>query len=128
MLNWSQEDQLGAYHSFLAHDRGRQSLVGDVRFRGQHRVVAWWSAILHYIFLDEPRTQRVVGEPDSENATVLAYDFANGFAVTEWIDLGHKRSALMVCPRERFFQLCPMAYDGVVRGPDGLNPLVMPKL
>ncbi|KAG6291960.1 hypothetical protein E4U46_000623 [Claviceps purpurea] len=49
-----QKDRLGVYYNAGDFDRGRHSLVGDVRFRGpHHRVMAWWSSLMHY----------AVGEP-----------------------------------------------------------------
>lgn len=85
-------------------DRGRHSLVGDVRFRGRHRASAWWSSLIHYLFLDDPRTMTVVGEPKYTTANVLGYDMDNGFHIHRLADLPHKRSAIVRCERLRFFQ------------------------
>jgi hypothetical protein len=43
---------------------------------------------------------------------VLAYDFAHGFHVEKIMDLPHKRSALMMVNREKFFTLSPFTWDG----------------
>lgn len=100
--------------------------MGDVRYRGPHRVSAWWSSLMHYLFLDDPRTASVVGEPKYTNSSVLVYDLMHGFGLHKFIDLPQKRAALMSCSRERFFQLCPLDEGEKVVGGTGVG--LVPKL
>lgn len=104
---WAKEDTIGAHYPSENFDRGRHTLVGNDAFRGPHRVMAWWPSIIHYCFLDDHRTENVIGEPMSTNDKVLTYDYTFGLHQSQVIDLPHKRASLVKCTRERFFQLCP---------------------
>ncbi|PLB44517.1 hypothetical protein P170DRAFT_417196 [Aspergillus steynii IBT 23096] len=111
-IYWAKEDHLGAHYNADDWDRGRHSLVGDTRFRGQHRVMVWWCSLMHYMFLDDPRTKSIVGEPQFSNLTPLAYDHATGFNLEKIVDLPHKRSGLVKCRREKFFHISPFRFNG----------------
>ncbi|KAJ5591728.1 uncharacterized protein N7459_002097 [Penicillium hispanicum] len=104
---WAKEDTIGAHYASEDFDRGRHTLVGNDAFRGPHRVMAWWPSMIHYVFLDDHRTENVIGEPMSTNDKVLSYDYTFGLHQDQTIDLPHKRASLVKCTRERFFQLCP---------------------
>ncbi|OMP85130.1 putative lysine N-acyltransferase [Diplodia seriata] len=106
-IYWAAEDAVGAHYDAGAFDRGRHSLVGDARFRGEYRVVGWWPCVIHFCFLDDARTEAVVGEPMAANPTVMKYDYMFGLNVERYIDFPHKRAALVRCSRQRFFHLSP---------------------
>ncbi|KAF5685991.1 aerobactin siderophore biosynthesis iucB [Fusarium circinatum] len=106
-LYWAKEDKMGQHYACLDFDRGRHSLVGNDTFRGQYRVMAWWPSVMHYEFLDDHRTENVVGEPRLSSENVLKYEMIFGLHQDKWMDLPHKRSNLVKISRERFFQICP---------------------
>ena len=55
-------------------------LVGEETHRGPAKVTSWLGALIHYLFIDEPRTRTLVSEPRADNARMIAYLRAQGFA------------------------------------------------
>lgn len=97
--------------------------MGNTTYRGPHRAHAWWSSLMHYLFLDDPRTQCAVGEPKHTNARVLELDALHGFHVDKLVDLPHKRSAFVRCSRERYFALCTVGAPWIGSAKDRLEKL-----
>ena len=68
-IYWVKEDRLGRHMENAGnYDRGIHVLVGEQEFRGPHRVKVWLSALVHYCFLADLRTESVVLEPRVDNA------------------------------------------------------------
>jgi len=107
-IYWAKEDRVAPFYAVDDYDRGLHVLVGEERFRGPQRVAAWLSGLAHYAFLDDPRTRTVVAEPRADNARMIDYFEACGFHRQRTFHFPHKRAALMVLPREVFFEEhCP---------------------
>jgi hypothetical protein len=67
-LYWVKEDRLGRYLPYVGdYDRGLHCLVGEQEFRGEHRVKIWLSALVHYLWLADNRTETVMLEPRVDN-------------------------------------------------------------
>ncbi|WFD18133.1 hypothetical protein MCAP1_000345 [Malassezia caprae] len=107
-IYYAKESNLCGFHDIHDFDRGFHALVGEERFRGPHRVRAWMGSVVHLLFFLDPRTTRVVSEPRASNTKMVEYECLCGGHVEKLIDLPHKRAALVLFPRERFFQLCPL--------------------
>ncbi|MHC8318483.1 GNAT family N-acetyltransferase [Pseudomonas sp. LB3P31] len=106
---WAKEDRIAPFYEAGDYDRGIHMLVGEEQHRGPHKVASWLSALTHYLFLDDPRTQRVVAEPRADNAKMIGYMQGQRFYCEKEFDFPHKRAALMVLGRERFFARCGLA-------------------
>lgn len=100
---WARENRIGPYYDCQDFDRGWHVLVGEDAFRGKARVSAWLPSLMHYIFLDDPRTQRIVGEPAASHHQQLKNLQRSGFAMVKPFNFPHKRSMLVMLLRERFF-------------------------
>ncbi|AMB85728.1 acetyltransferase [Pseudomonas agarici] len=106
---WAKEDRIAPFYEVADYDRGIHMLVGEENHRGPHKVASWLSALVHYLFLDDPRTQRVVAEPRADNAKMIAHMHNQCFHCEKEFDFPHKRAALMMLGRERFFERCSLA-------------------
>jgi len=106
---WAKEDRIAPFYDVDDYDRGIHMLVGEESHRGPHKVASWLSALVHYLFLDDPRTQRVVAEPRADNGKMIGYMQNQCFHCNKEFDFPHKRAALMILGRERFFERCALA-------------------
>ena len=68
-IYWAKEDRLGKYAGadITDWDRGIHALVGEQQFRGRHRVRIWLSALAHFCWLADCRTQNLFLEPRVDN-------------------------------------------------------------
>ena len=69
-IYWVKEDVLGRRlnsKDVSDFDRGLHALVGEQEFRGPHRVRIWTSALIHYCWLADSRTEKVLMEPRADN-------------------------------------------------------------
>lgn len=108
-LYWVKEDRLGAYYDSEAFDRGFHFLIGEKEHLGAVNTDAFVKAVLHFMYLDEGRTRRIMAEPRADNAKVLKYAEASiGWKKLKEFNFPHKRSALLENRREVFFQGLPL--------------------
>lgn len=103
-IYWAKEDRLGSYYDADDFDRGWHGLVGNRRHLGHAKTLAWLRGLTHYLFIDDIRTRRVVGEPKASHTKLLRYADAVAYYKVREFDFPHKRSALMHCDRESFFE------------------------
>lgn len=102
-MYWTLEDRLGPYYEADAFDRGFHFLIGEKDALGFEKTDTIVKSALHFLFLDDPRTRRVMAEPRHDNKKVLRYAESSGWKKLKEFDFPHKRAALMECKREHFF-------------------------
>lgn len=101
---WVMEDRLGPYYDSEAFDRGFHFLIGNADFLGMANTDSIIKAALHFLYLDDPRTRKVMAEPRHDNQKVLKYAQASiGWTKLKEFDFPHKRAALLENRRELFF-------------------------
>ncbi|MCB0412433.1 MAG: GNAT family N-acetyltransferase, partial [Bdellovibrionales bacterium] len=86
------------------YDRGFHFLIGDTGSLGRASTDHVIRSITHFLFLQDSRTERVVGEPRSDNKRVLKYvGSIPGWKFVKEFDFPHKRAALVMAERKPFF-------------------------
>lgn len=102
---WAMEDRIAPYCDANEYDRGFHFLIGEDEYLGLENTGSVLKSISHFIFLDDPRTRRIVVEPRSDNKKVFKYiPLIPGWQFVKEFDFPHKRSALLTCDRNLFFQ------------------------
>ncbi|GHC65370.1 GNAT family N-acetyltransferase [Neogemmobacter tilapiae] len=103
-LYWARENRIGAHCDADPWDRGWHVLVGEEDIRGADYVTAWLPSLMHYMFLAEPRTQAILGEPKASHVQQLKNLGRGGFAHVRDFDFAHKRASLVRLERQHFFE------------------------
>ncbi|KAI0795395.1 acyl-CoA N-acyltransferase [Abortiporus biennis] len=103
-LTYIKEDHVAPHVPYGVgdYDRGLHILVGEEKFRGNARSQGWMSGIMHYLFLADPRTDRIIGEPKESNPAVLKLSLDIGMNIE--FDFPYKRSVITRLSRDRFFK------------------------
>ena len=102
-LYWAMEDRIAPYYDCQPWDRGFHVLVGNSNFLGKRFSNSWTKAMSHFLYLDDPRTSRLVGEPRADNQRLLKLLAPAGWSVVKEFDFPHKRAALVNSHRRAFF-------------------------
>ena len=77
-IYWAKENRLAPFYDVQDYDRGWHVLIGESRFRGKAYISAWLPSLMHALFLDDPRTERIVGRAQSGPCPAIAQPGAVG--------------------------------------------------
>lgn len=103
-MYWVKENRLGPYYDSEVYDRSFHVLIGNPAYLGFANTDAVLKAVTHYLFLDEPRTRKLMAEPRSDNTAMLKYvETFKAWKKLKEFDFPHKRAALLEVKREAFF-------------------------
>jgi len=104
---WLRENHISAYIPDGPHDydRGLHVLVGEKKFRGGVYSQPWFRSVEHYVFLSDPRTVRIFGEPKANNPAIIKMSLDAGMHVQSTFYFPYKHSALTRHSRDKFFKL-----------------------
>ncbi len=124
-IYWAKENRLAPFYDVDDYDRGWHVAVGEASRRGGAYIAAWLPSLMHFMFLDDPRTRRIVGEPAASHVQQIRNLERSGFARIKTFDFPHKRAALVSLLRERFFadRLWLPAQDREAGSPASAAPL-----
>lgn len=100
---WCKEDRIAPYYDVHDYDRGWHVVIGESKHQGIGKLRAWFGSLMHYMFLDEPRTQRIMGEPRIDHTRQIDFLKSQGYGHLKNIQLPHKKAALLRLEREFFF-------------------------
>jgi acetyl CoA:N6-hydroxylysine acetyl transferase len=103
-IYWAAEDRIGRHYRWQSFDRGLHMLVGEEQWRGAQYIRSWLRGLSHYLWLDEPRTTRIVAEPRFDNQRLFRHLPVAGFSTVKEFDFPHKRSRLVMSQRDHFFR------------------------
>ncbi|KAI5118339.1 hypothetical protein M0805_009142 [Coniferiporia weirii] len=103
---WIKENHVATFVPTGAqdHDRGLHVLVGEDKFRGQVYSQAWFRSVTHYMFLADPRTARIIGEPKRNNPAIIRTSIDAGMHLETSFYFPYKHSVMTCNLRERFFK------------------------
>ncbi|MBY4865565.1 acetyltransferase [Burkholderia anthina] len=100
---WLKEDPLAPHVGARDYDRGLRMLVGESRWRGPHCVAGWLPSVVHYLFLDDPRTEALGCAVPAGHARVVDILARHGFARRRRLALADAQPLWMHALRETFF-------------------------
>lgn len=100
---WCKEDRIAPFYDVADYDRGMHLLAGDTAQQTGLAATVWLKSLFHYLFLDDVRTMRLIGEPRVDNQKMIQLAQSVGAGKYKEFDFPHKRAALMVIEREAFF-------------------------
>jgi RimJ/RimL family protein N-acetyltransferase len=102
-IYWAKEDLIGRYYAADDYDRGFHVLIGEDAYRGKAWLTAWMTSILHLMFLSDPRTNRLVGEPQADHHQQLRNLLRSGFTHASTVNFPGKQAAIVHLDRQHYF-------------------------
>jgi acetyl CoA:N6-hydroxylysine acetyl transferase len=93
---WAARDPLADHYPAEDHDQGVHLLVGPLELTGRGLGRRLLDAVVGWQLAREPRTRRIVAEPDIRNARMIHVFERCGFVREADVELPEKRAALMV--------------------------------